>query len=147
MRRNTKTMYEWRKAYRDKEELMLERGFPEVSPHEFYRDLFPEGSLQSAEHDGKGNLIATQIRPSGKGRTKQWVVDDSLNMLDKVIGDEFGLIPPIPHKPCSIGVLCRAYKGGNPYQSSFTADTGTYRVCADKVVCKRVYEVERVLLN
>jgi hypothetical protein len=49
MRRNTKTMYEWRKAYRDKEELMLERGFPEVSPHEFYRDLFPEGSLQSAE--------------------------------------------------------------------------------------------------
>lgn len=36
MRRNTKTMYEWRKAYRDKEELMLERGFPEVSPHEFY---------------------------------------------------------------------------------------------------------------
>ena len=74
MRRNTKTMYEWRKAYRDKEELMLERGFPEVSPHEFYRDLFPEGSLQSAEHDGKGNVIATQIRPSGKGRTKQWVI-------------------------------------------------------------------------
>ena len=33
MRRNTKTMYEWRKVYRDKEELMLERGFPEVSPH------------------------------------------------------------------------------------------------------------------
>ena len=86
MRRNTKTMYEWRKVYRDKEELMLERGFPEVSPHEFYRDLFPEGSLQSAEHDGKGNVIATQIRPSGKGRTKQWVIDDSLNMLDKVIG-------------------------------------------------------------
>ena len=50
-------------------------------------------------------------------------------------------------KPCSIGVLCRAYKGGNPYQSSFTADTGTYRLCADKVVCKRVYEVERILLN
>ena len=69
MRRNTKTMYEWRKAYRDKEELMLERGFPEVSPHEFYRDF------------------------------------------------------------------------------SFTADTGTYRLCADKVVCKRVYEVKRVLLN
>ena len=38
-------------------------------------------------------------------------------------------------------------KGGNPYQSSFTADTGTYRLCADKVVCKRVYEVERILLN
>ena len=23
----------------------------------------------------------------------------------------------------------------------------TYRLCADKVVCKRVYEVKRVLLN
>ena len=35
----------------------------------------------------------TQIRPSGKGRTRQWVIDDSLKMLDKVIGDRFGLIP------------------------------------------------------
>lgn len=41
----------------------------------------------------------------------------------------------------------KGHKGGNPYQSSFTADTGTYRLCADKVVCKRVYEVERILLN
>ena len=70
MRRNTKTMYEWRKAYRDKEELMLERGFPEVSPHEFYRDLFPEGSLQSAEHDGKGkgaknSLIRLAVKARG----------------------------------------------------------------------------------
>ena len=33
------------------------------------------------------------------------------------------------------------------FVGSFTADTGTYRLCADKVVCKRVYEVERILLN
>ena len=59
MRRNTKTMYEWRKAYRDKEAPMLERGFQEVSRHVFYRDLFSEGSLQCAEHDGKGTLIAS----------------------------------------------------------------------------------------
>ena len=41
------------------------------------------------------------------------------------------------------------FGGGQDYflQSSFTADTGTYRLCADKVVCKRVYEVERILLN
>lgn len=31
MRRNTKTMYEWRKAYRDKEELMLEMQIATVS--------------------------------------------------------------------------------------------------------------------
>ena len=29
----------------------------------------------------------------------------------------------------------------------YSVDTGTYRLCADKVVCKRVYEVKRVLLN
>ena len=41
------------------------------------------------------NIIASQIRPKGKGRTKQWIVDDSLKMLDKVMGDSFGLIPPL----------------------------------------------------
>lgn len=95
MKRENKTSYEWRKAYIEKKELMEERGFPEVSPYEFYRDLFPVGSLQQEEGDGKGNIIATQVRPSGQGRTKQWVVDDSLELLDKVVGDEFGLIPPI----------------------------------------------------
>ncbi len=95
MRRTDKRKTEWKKAYREKQELMEERGFKEVSPKEFYRDLFPEGSLQKEEKDGQGNIIATQIRPSGKGKTKQWIVDDSLKMLDKVIGDSFGLIPPI----------------------------------------------------
>ena len=65
-------------------------GYPEVSPHDFYRELFPAGSLQQEPEDGKGNIIATQIRPSGKGRTRQWVIDDSLKMLDKVIGIGLG---------------------------------------------------------
>lgn len=45
--------------------------------------------------DGKGNIIATQIRPSGNGRTRQWIIGDSLDLLDKVIGDTYGMIPPI----------------------------------------------------
>jgi hypothetical protein len=48
------------------EALMLERGYLEVSPHDFYRELFPAGSLQQEPEDGKGNIIATQIRPSGR---------------------------------------------------------------------------------
>ena len=83
-KRRDKRGYEWKSAYREKEALMLERGYPEVSPHDFYRELFPAGSLQQEPEDGKGNIIATQIRPSGKGRTRQWVIDDSLKMLDKV---------------------------------------------------------------
>ena len=94
-KRRDKRAYEWKSAYREKEALMLERGYLEVSPHDFYRELFPAGSLQQEPEDGKGNIIATQIRPSGKGRTRQWVIDDSLKMLDKVVGDRFGLIPPI----------------------------------------------------
>lgn len=94
-KRDYKTVSEWKKAYRDKEKLMNERGYREVQPREFYREIFPEGSLQQYERDGKGNIIASQLRPTGQGRTKQWIVDDSLKMLDKVIGDSFGLIPPI----------------------------------------------------
>ena len=94
-KRRDKRGYEWKNAYREKEALLLERGYPEVSPMDFYRELFPEGSLQSVPEDGKGNMIASQLRPSGKGRTKQWVIDDSLKMLQKVMGDPFGLIPPI----------------------------------------------------
>ena len=57
--------------------------------------MFPKGRLQGDLAHAKGNVIATQIRPSGRGRTKQWIVDDSLKMLEKVVGDEFGLVPPI----------------------------------------------------
>lgn len=89
------TLAEWKELYHEKILLMNDRGFKEIEPRAFYRALFPEGSLQSAENDGKGNIIASQIRLSGRGHTKQWIVDDSLKVLDKVIGDEFGLIPPL----------------------------------------------------
>ena len=35
-KRRDKRGYEWKSAYREKEALMLERGYPEVSPHDFY---------------------------------------------------------------------------------------------------------------
>lgn len=97
MKRRNKTNYEWKKQYEEKHALMIERGYEEVSPHDFYRELFPEGSLQERQgaNDGKANIIATQVRPSGKGKTRQWVVTDDLKLLDKVVGDPFGLIPPI----------------------------------------------------
>ena len=85
----------WIDEYKKKDALMTERGYPEIPPREFYRDLFPSGSLQQSEGDGRGNVIACQLRPARKERTRQWIVDDSLRMLDKVIGDPFGLVPPI----------------------------------------------------
>lgn len=52
-KRRDKRGYEWKSAYREKEALMLERGYPEVSPHDFYRELFPAGCLQQESEDGK----------------------------------------------------------------------------------------------
>ena len=100
LRRNYKTNSEWRKIFKEKEKLLQERGYPRVSPFDFYRDVFPAGSLQQKIGDGKGNIIAAQVRQlekkrPAKRRTRKWIVNDSLDMLDKVIGDEFGLIAPI----------------------------------------------------
>lgn len=66
-----------------------------MQPKEFYRALFPAGSLQRAGVNRKENIIASQLRPKGKGKTRHWIVVDTLERLDKVIGDSFGLIPPI----------------------------------------------------
>ncbi|PBG42422.1 hypothetical protein BGU93_19400, partial [Clostridioides difficile] len=83
-KRDYKTVSEWKKAYRDTAKLMNVGGYRELLPKEFYRDIFPEGSLPSREPDGKGHILAIQIRPSGKCRPKPSVMDDSLDMLDKV---------------------------------------------------------------
>lgn len=91
-----KTPEAWKRIYREKLKVMEERGFPEVTPKEFYRDVFPAGSLQRKGHeeDPKGNIILTKIR--GKGRRNwQYVITDELDGLKEAIGDPFGLIPPI----------------------------------------------------
>ena len=96
-KREDKAVWEWKKAYHDKVKFMKEMGVPEVTPQEFYRDLFPVGSLEERGdvNGGKGNAVGSCLRPSGKGRTRQWVIYDDLKELDKVVGDRFGLIPPI----------------------------------------------------
>ena len=55
-KRDYKTVSEWKKAYRDKAKLMNERGYRELQPKESTCHI-PEGSLQSREHDGKGNIM------------------------------------------------------------------------------------------
>ena len=86
-KRRDKRGYEWKSAYREKEALMLERGYPEVSPHDFYRELFPAGSLQQEPEDGKGNIIATQIRPTGE---KVWGAWSDNRRADREFCRRFG---------------------------------------------------------
>lgn len=94
------TADEWQQQYVFKRELMLERGFKQVEPIEFYRDLFPEGSLQAKGElsCGKGNVIVSQIREEDDTeKSRQWVATDDLQMINKAIGDKFGLIGPLSY--------------------------------------------------
>ncbi|PBG42527.1 hypothetical protein [Clostridioides difficile] len=58
-KRDYETVSEWKKAYRVKAKMMNEKGYRELKPKEFYRDIFPEGSMQSREHDAKQIILAT----------------------------------------------------------------------------------------
>lgn len=96
---------EWIEIFQWKDNYAKEQGLIEVSPRQFYRELFPIGSLQEFgdrdKSDGKGCIIATQVRTAKMKerypdeKTHRWNVYDDLSYLDKVIGDRFGLIAPI----------------------------------------------------
>lgn len=93
MEKEYRTLEEWRRTYKEKEKLLLERGFEEVSPHDFYRDLFPVGSLEEKgkQGSGKGNIVANVLL---KTRRRKTIISDGLEDLDKIIGTRFGLIGP-----------------------------------------------------
>ena len=100
-----------------KHEWLVEHGYDEVPPMEFYRQLFPKGSLQDGKNDGsgKGNIVATRLMiPKVKAkyeqimreenlsvkRRPQYVIGDDLAELEKAIeprSGEFALIPPISY--------------------------------------------------
>ncbi|MBQ7906303.1 MAG: hypothetical protein IJZ71_09630 [Treponema sp.] len=96
---------DWKLIYKAKKEL-LENQFKESSSVEFYRDLFPKGSLQKkgelfdeyeidCPYERKGNIIATSICKDDKKKTRNWIVTDDLEDLKYVQGVEFGLIAPV----------------------------------------------------
>ena len=94
---------DWIEFYNQKKEL-LEQSFKETSAVDFYRDMFPKGSLQKkgelydeAENFGerKGNIIATSIHKGKDEKTRTWIVTDDLEDLKNVVGVEFGLIAPL----------------------------------------------------
>ena len=88
-----KTLAEWRRVYKEKEALMQEWGYQEVSPHDFYRELFPEGSLQKKgeSYTGKGNIVGNKLMLT---RSRKVIISDGLEDLEKLVGARFGLIGP-----------------------------------------------------
>lgn len=88
---------DWKRFYSEKK-AFLESHFKESAAADFYRDLFPEGSLQKHGEDyedGKGNIVATSICKDDKKKTRSWIVTDDQEDLKNVFGIEFGLVAPL----------------------------------------------------
>lgn len=88
---------DWEALYCYKNEFIVSKGFKTVSPFEFYRDLFPKGSLQKREEskNNKGNIVGISIDKNERKNNKRWIVFDDLENLDKLINIPFGLIAPV----------------------------------------------------
>jgi hypothetical protein len=74
-------------------------GFLEVSPFEFYRDLFPVGSFEEkgVYEKGKYNGIAVSIG-KGESSTKRMTVTDDLDAISEMAaGNDFCLMSPISY--------------------------------------------------
>lgn len=71
----------------------------ELEPMEFYRELFPQGELQSEGEDGnwKPNAIAVELLPKGKGKpVRRYTVKDDLSKIEELLTHEnFILMSPI----------------------------------------------------
>lgn len=76
---------------------LLETFYKEVHYKDFYRDIFPLGSLEEkgVYEVGKYNAIARAIKV-GDNKTKRYIVTDDLDVLDKLVEcDDFCIIRPI----------------------------------------------------
>lgn len=65
---------------------LLEQSYSEVNYKDFYRDIFPLGSLEEkgVYEVGKYNAIARAIKV-GDNKTKRYIVTDDLDVLDKLV--------------------------------------------------------------
>lgn len=80
----THTKKQWIKWYEQKRKLMGE-AYTEVTPEEFYRDLFPEGSIQKRGDmsDDRGNAMVDIITyyPNDRRYSRKYVMTDDLGAL------------------------------------------------------------------
>ena len=88
--------------YRKKLSWIQEKGYQEVKPLDFYRELFPVGSFEEKgqqfkrNQGGKPNGILVKLGIS-KGR-KQRIITDDLEELKNNIGDENVILSPISYE-------------------------------------------------
>lgn len=82
----------------------LNQFFDEVTPREFYREIFPTGELQTKGEytKGKYNAIAVEVtrekKKNGKPKIKRYTITDDLDMIDQLCeSDNFCLCSPLSY--------------------------------------------------
>lgn len=83
-----------------KNEILKER-FTQVTPRDFYRDVFPEGSLGERGNWElrRPNLIFTMVRHEAeKTYARNTIVFDDLQELDETAGAEFAVTSPVTYR-------------------------------------------------
>lgn len=86
----------WEALYQEKNEY-LQRFYEEVTPFEFYRELFPVGSFEREGHweDQKPNGLALIIKGSRKAYHR--VITDGLEILEELFKEDFVIASPISY--------------------------------------------------
>ena len=82
----------------------LEQFFDEVTPHDFYRAIFPEGELEkqgeyvTGKYCGIAIEVTREKKPDGKPRIKRYSITDDLNTIEDLTRSEnFCLCSPISY--------------------------------------------------
>ena len=90
-----------KQLYKLKNEFLKEHGLEEVSPYEFYRDVFPEDSLEirGDYETRRPNAIFTLALKNAEGKRfgRNSIMFDDLQELEDVIGAEFAVTSPVTY--------------------------------------------------
>ena len=90
-----------KQLYKMKNEVLLER-CTQVTPFEFFRDVFPEGSLgvRGKPEIQRPNMIFTMIEKNAQDRPRAFnrLVFDDLQDLDSTLGVEFAVASPVAYR-------------------------------------------------
>ena len=86
------------KAFKQKNDLLTDT-FQEVTPFEFYRDLFPVGSFERRgnQDDGKPNGIATILKTQPEDKNRNVIITDELTELPELIENNYVVISPVSY--------------------------------------------------
>lgn len=86
------------KDYKQKNELLAST-FQEVTPFEFYRDLFPVGSFErrGKQNDNKPNGIATILKTCPEEKNRNVIITDEWSELPELIQNSYVVISPVSY--------------------------------------------------